>query len=342
MTSANVGFPGDSGSMPDIFVYIYICRVLLVTKSGQFFFWVTFFTRVGGKQSPYLEGWYKFCALNVCLKVSVSKVLTCPSALLHTCFIDHRSQWWAGCFRAQALKLLISPENGLLTSRPQRCPFYISWLTVCYNQISPLNLICTSEYSLFIPADSWILCWVSALYFLISLHFPRFLKRQQLSCIQAALKGPLLPVRWGRTSEVSALSHASTTGPPTTGRQRGHLFPHRGLASIWNLSISPCPFRARSAKRAPAVWRGQETRGEDKEGKASSSMNLLWFARKQYLNTPTLAIEKPLSGMSPLLSLYFLLLRHGPLLELPSVLFTQTLNNISSVKNTYFSYLRLI
>lgn len=34
-------------------------------------------------------------------------------------------------------------------------------------------------------------------------------------------------------------------------------------------------------------------------------MNLLWFARKQYLNTPTLAIEKPLSGTSPLLSLYF-------------------------------------
>lgn len=136
-------------------------------------------------------------------------------------------------------------------------------------------------------------------------HFPRFLERRQLSCIQAPLKGPLLPVRWGRTSEVSALSHASTAGPPTPGRQRGHLFPRRGLASIWNLSISPHPFRARSAKRAPAVWRGQETRGEDKEREAYSSMNLLWFARKEYLNTPTLAIEKPLSGTSPLLSLYF-------------------------------------
>lgn len=41
------------------------------------------------------------------------------------------------------------------------------------------------------------------------------------------------------------------------------------------------------------------------EAKASSSMNLMQFARKQYLNTPTLAIEKPLSGTSPLLSLYF-------------------------------------
>lgn len=136
-------------------------------------------------------------------------------------------------------------------------------------------------------------------------HFSWFLKRRQLSCIQAVLKGPLLPVRWGRTSEVSARSHASTAGPPTTGRQRGHLFPHRGLASIWNLSINPRPFRARRAKRAPAVWRDQETRGEDEEAEAYSSMNLLWFARTQYLNTPTLAIEKPLSGMSPLLSLYF-------------------------------------
>lgn len=41
------------------------------------------------------------------------------------------------------------------------------------------------------------------------------------------------------------------------------------------------------------------------EGEAYSSMNLLWFARKQCLNTPPLAIEKPLSGTSPLLSLYF-------------------------------------
>lgn len=41
------------------------------------------------------------------------------------------------------------------------------------------------------------------------------------------------------------------------------------------------------------------------EGEAYRSMNLLWFARKQCLNTPTLAIEKPLSGTSPLLSLYF-------------------------------------
>lgn len=67
------------------------------------------------------------------------------------------------------------------------------------------------------------------------------------------------------------------------------------------------------------------------EGEAYSSMNLLWFARKQCLNTPPLAIEKPLSGTSPLLSLFFFLLRHGPLLELPSVPFTQTLN--ISMKN---------
>lgn len=73
------------------------------------------------------------------------------------------------------------------------------------------------------------------------------------------------------------------------------------------------------------------------EGEACSSMNLLWFARKQCLNTPTLAIEKPLSGTSPLLSLYFFL-RHGPLLELPSGPFTQTLN-ISSMKNAFWGVL---
>lgn len=148
--------------------YIYTCRMSLVTQTGHFFFWVTFFTQVGGKQSPYLEGWYKFCTLSVSFKVSVLGILTWPGALLNTCFIDHRSHWWARCFRAQALELLISSENALLTSWPQRsCWFYISWLTVCYKQISPLNLICTS-YSLFILSDSWILCWVSALYFLIS------------------------------------------------------------------------------------------------------------------------------------------------------------------------------
>lgn len=158
--------------------------------------------------------------------MSVSGILTCPGALLHTCFIDHRSHWWAGCFGAQALELLISPENGLLTSRPQRSPWFdISWLIVCYNQISPWNLICASEmlslysYWLLNPKLSF-----RPLFPNFS-HFPWLLKRRQLSCIQAALKGPLLPVRWGRTSEVSALSHASTAGPPTTGRQRGHLFP---------------------------------------------------------------------------------------------------------------------
>lgn len=45
------------------------------------------------------------------------------------------------------------------------------------------------------------------------------------------------------------------------------------------------------------------------EREAYSSMNLLWFARKQCLNTPPLAIEKPLSGTSPLLSLYFFFIK---------------------------------
>lgn len=44
-------------------------------------------------------------------------------------------------------------------------------------------------------------------------RFPWFLKGCQFSWIQAELKGALLPVRWGRTSAVTALSHASTTGP---------------------------------------------------------------------------------------------------------------------------------
>lgn len=43
------GFSWRFGLQADIFVSIYTCRVSLVTKTGQFFGWVTFFIRVGGK-----------------------------------------------------------------------------------------------------------------------------------------------------------------------------------------------------------------------------------------------------------------------------------------------------
>lgn len=48
-----------------------------------------------------------------------SEIFTCPGVLLHTCSIDHRPHWWAGCFRADTAALLISLQNDLLSTEPQ-------------------------------------------------------------------------------------------------------------------------------------------------------------------------------------------------------------------------------
>lgn len=163
MTSANVGFPGDSGPVPDIFVYNYTWRVSLVTKTGQFSFWVTFFTLSGWKIIPL-----PWRLMQILCPQRLLKGVNLRDTYLPWCPAPHLLHW----SQITLMGWLLQGSSSWafdLSCRPQRSPwFYISWLTVCYNQISPLNLICTSEYSLFIPSDSWILCWVSGLYFLIS------------------------------------------------------------------------------------------------------------------------------------------------------------------------------
>lgn len=203
-----------------------------------------------------------------------SEIFTCPGVLLHTCTIDHRSQGWAGCFRADTAALLISLPNEPLTTRPTvplvSCQTwnvdmlngYVFTETVCIAQsmkckftkinVCIIDLFQFTEYMFSIVRSVLLKQQSKAVqakaHFLSHLHirivsllshcertmllkptgnrwanfrslfsssncFPWFLKGYQFSWIQAELKGALLPVRWGRTSAVAALSHASTTGP---------------------------------------------------------------------------------------------------------------------------------
>ena len=74
--------------------------------------WLRLRTSGSGLEAEYLitpncQSTYKFVP-NEDLKVLASEIFTCPGVLLHTCTIDHRSYWWAGCSRADSAALLIS------------------------------------------------------------------------------------------------------------------------------------------------------------------------------------------------------------------------------------------
>lgn len=85
--------------------------------------------------------------------------------------------------------------------------------------------------------------------------FLDFLKGCQFSWIQTELKGALLPVRWGRTSAVAALSHASTTGPRPQADRGGTCSPQRGWSAS-EILASTLPIESGQHDKAPALRKG--------------------------------------------------------------------------------------
>lgn len=104
-----------------------------------------------------------------------SEIFTCPGVLLHTCSIDHRPHWWAGCSRADTAMLLISFQNDPLTTEPPT-PFVskteksvlreIDCWCVHWNSVySYCQVWIHQKYSLFIWNDQiWCISWVQWLF----------------------------------------------------------------------------------------------------------------------------------------------------------------------------------